>query len=81
MLYLLQEVVNQNFKRKVLEGVEIEHVKLLDQLSHDQQGDFLNKLQEKIIPPGGRCITQGNENDTFFVIKTGVARVLLDRGI
>ncbi|KOO25648.1 camp-dependent protein kinase catalytic [Chrysochromulina tobinii] len=45
------------------------------------QGDFLNKLQEKIIPPGGRCITQGNENDTFFVIKTGVARVLLDRGI
>ena len=67
--------------RNRIEGVEIEHVKLLDQLSHDQQGDFLNKLQEKIIPPGGRCILQGHENDTFFVIKTGVARVLLDRGI
>jgi len=74
----LQDIINQNFKRKVLEGVEIEHIKLFDQLSVDDQDDFLVKLEEKEYKSGENCITQGEENDTFFVIKSGTAKVLLN---
>jgi len=73
----LQDIINQNFKRKVLEGVEIEHVKLFDQLTPDDQEDFLTKLTETEYAPGSDCIKQGDENDTFFVVKSGEAVVLL----
>ena len=73
----LQDVINFNFKRKVLEGVEIEGVKLFDQLTPDDQDDLLAKLTEREYKPGEFCIKQGDENDTFFVIKSGFAKVFV----
>jgi CRP-like cAMP-binding protein len=126
----LNDLISRNFKRKVLESVEIETVKLFDgvsdahnahertratctactavhacahcadphhrerarasdgsfrrrvssppphrQVSTEQQELLLNEMQEVSLPSGSVCIDQGSNNSTFYVIKSGNARV------
>jgi CRP-like cAMP-binding protein len=50
---------------------------MMSQLPPPPAVRFLAKLVEKTYQPGGEnCITQGEENDTFFVIKSGNADVM-----
>ena len=72
----LSEIVAYNFKRKVMEGVIIEGTKIFEQLGHDEQEELLHKMMEKDFKEGDNIITQGQENDTFYVIKSGTAKVM-----
>jgi len=71
----LSEVVAYNFKRKVMEGVEIEKTKIFEQLTSEDQEELLSKLTEKEFKVGDSIIKQGEPNDTFYVIKSGGAVV------
>jgi len=72
----LKDVVNKNFKRKVLQGIEIESTHVFSQLSPNAQDALVDKLKEVHYKPGSICIKQGNKNDTFFIIKSGTCTVL-----
>ena len=72
----LTEIVAYNFKRKVMEGVEIEGTKIFLQLGHEEQEKLLEKLTEKTFDEGKDIITQGKDNSTFYVIKSGTAKVM-----
>ena len=59
----------------MVEGVKIEGTRLFDKLSVEAQEDLLEALTEVTFPSGATIIEQGQLNDTFYVIKSGVARV------
>ena len=61
-----------------MEGVEIEHTKIFEQLSTEDQEELLNVMGEKEFQTGQKIITQNEANDSFYVIKTGDAKVLLE---
>jgi len=76
----LADVVADNFKRKVMEGVNIEDGKekiyIFNELFPEDQDMLLEKLGETSYEDGAELITQGKGNDTFFVIKKGTAKVM-----
>ena len=63
------------FGSRVVEGVKIEGTRLFDKLSVEAQEDLLEALTEVTFTSGQTIIEQGQLNDTFYVIKSGVARV------
>jgi len=72
----LKDVLDINFKRKVMEGVIIEDIHIFNELVPDEQDDLIAKLGEKKFSPDATLIEAGKENDTFYVIKTGSAKVI-----
>jgi len=76
----LSDVVAYNFKRKVMEGVEIEKVQLFAQLTSEDQEELLNRLVEREYKNGEVCIEQGQAGDTFYVVKSGKAAVIQEQG-
>jgi len=71
----LAEVVEFNFKRKVLEAVDIDGTKVLDTLNPENQDKLLQALQEVQYSPGDKIITQGQTNDHFYIVKSGEVSV------
>ena len=63
------------FKRKVLESVIIEGVQLFDKLALEAQEELISRLVEVTYQAGDIILEQGAFNDSFFIIKSGVARV------
>lgn len=72
----LGDVVAANFKKRVLEGIEIGGVKIFAAMSVDHQDKLLNELTEKVVQRDQTIIQQGGTNDTFYVIKSGECKVL-----
>jgi cGMP-dependent protein kinase len=72
----LGDVISANFKRKVLEGIEIDGTKIFAQLSSDDQDKLLAQLTEKVVEKDGIIIDQGGTNETFYIIKSGEAKVI-----
>jgi len=78
----LAELVEANFKRKVMESIDIDGTKLLAAMSPDSQDIFLSKLEEKTFKMEDKIIEQGKENSTFYIIKSGVVKVgKMDDGV
>ena len=59
-----------------MEGVEIEGTRIFEKLGPDSQEELLSSLIEKEFAPGTTIITEGQANNTFYVIKSGVAKVI-----
>jgi len=72
----LAEVATKNFKRKVMETLSISDTRIWAQLAPEDQDALLNQLQEKEVKDGTDIIKQGEANSTFYIIKSGSAKVL-----
>lgn len=72
----LSAVLASNFKRKVLEGVEIDGTKVIKELEHDKLEEILEAMKETEYKAGEVVITQGKPNDKFCVIKSGSVKVM-----
>jgi len=72
----LGEVVARNFKRKVMEGVVIDDVKIFEAMDTATQDELLDTLKEVQFKSGETVIAQGTENSTFFLIQKGAAKVM-----
>ena len=72
----LREITAKNFKRKVMESVEVEGQKIFDAMSGQVQDDLLDALKDIKFAAGEKVIGQGSENDTFYLIHAGKAKVM-----
>jgi cGMP-dependent protein kinase len=72
----LAEVVAENFKRKVLEGMTIDGTPIFNKLPAEDQIKFMNSLTEKHLE--GVIIEQGKASNTFYIVKSGTVAVLND---
>jgi cGMP-dependent protein kinase len=72
----LSEVVADNFKRKVLEGMMIDGTPIFNKLPVEDQAKFMNSLTEKHFDGGVTIIEQGKANDVFYIVKSGEVGVL-----
>jgi CRP-like cAMP-binding protein len=73
---VLSDVVAYNFKRKVMEGFEVEKTKVFSSLDHDDQEELLSNMKEVTFTYGAKIIEQGSEQESFYVIKSGTCKVL-----
>jgi len=74
----LAEVVADNFKRKVLEGMMIDGTPIFTKLLVEDQNKFMSSLTEAPFEDGKEIIVQGEANNTFYVIKSGTVSVMQD---
>jgi len=72
----LTDLVSSNFKQKVMEGVSIEGTMLTKVLGKSKMNDLIGALVEQTFDKGKTVIEQGSENATFYVIKSGEAKVM-----
>jgi len=72
----LSEVVAENFKRKVLEGMTIDGTPIFNKLPIEDQVKFMSSLTEKYME--GVIIEQGKASNTFYIIKSGTVAVVND---
>jgi len=72
----LENLVANNFKRKVLEGMMIDDTPIFNHLLYEDQELLISKLTETHFDDGKEIISQGGTNDTFYVIKSGEAKVI-----
>ena len=75
----LADVVTANFKRKVMESIKINGLSIWAQLGLDGRETLIENLTEVTFPAGADIITQGQSNDTFYIIQIGEASVLLEQ--
>ena len=71
----LADIVAENFKHKVLEGMMIDGTPIFTKLPSEDQTKFMDSLTEKNFEEGTVIITQGNDNNTFYIIKSGTVTV------
>lgn len=71
----LADVVAENFKHKVLEGMMIDGTPIFTKLPIEDQTKFMDSLAEKNFEEGTVIIAQGNDNNTFYIIKSGTVTV------
>ena len=74
----LEQAVADNFKRRVLGGVEVDGQSLLPLLTLEEQGDLIRALSERQFKPGATVVEQGAEQHSLYLIRSGVARVVAD---
>jgi cGMP-dependent protein kinase len=76
----LTELIAHNFKRKVLEGMMIDGTQIFTALPSTDQEQLIAKLTEKVFANGAKIIEQGAANNTFYIIKSGAAKVRQEKG-
>ena len=76
----LTELTAKNFKRKILEGLEIDGLKVFNSVASDVQEEVLEALQEVTFTANQSVIKQEGANHTFYIIKHGSALVTQTSG-
>jgi cGMP-dependent protein kinase len=76
----LSDVVADNFKRKVLDGMMIDGTPIFSKLAVEDQVKFMSSLTEQHFDDGVCIIEQGKDNNVFYVMKGGTVSVLQDQG-
>jgi len=72
----LAEVVADNFKRKVLDGMVIDGHPIFTRLAVDEQNKFMASLKEQHFDAGAVIIEEGKPNNTFYIVVSGSVAVI-----
>jgi len=66
----LKDVIQQNFNEKVLSGID-----LFSGLTSSERSTLIESLTEEVYTPGQAIIQQGEDGESFYIIKSGTVRV------
>jgi len=66
----LRELMKHNFNNKVLSGMD-----MFKQMSSTEKEKLIESLSEVKFPNGEEIMTQGQDGDFFYIIKTGSVKV------
>ena len=70
---VLADVIQENFKTKVMDSVEIDGIRFFRELSKEAYGAVLREMREAAFEPNAHVIRQYQTHSTFYVIKSGSA--------